>query len=168
MTSATDLWNILSERVTSGTTMQAGIREFYNEMLGAVGHHYAADQVATVMGAWRTSQESNIQGLEGEEKDAVRKSVNNVIGDVARNVRKLSDNQYTIKCVKKKPEYIYEVQEIQAKEPEPEAEEDEEIVPDDFESKPDVAEAVRKLVEEYGLEQVAGEIAVLIKESQDA
>lgn len=171
MISASDLYDVLSQRVDSGVTMQHSIREFYNERLEeGYSVRQASEQVAIVMGAWRTTQEANIQALEGDAKDDLRKTVNNVIGDISRNVRKLTEDSYTIKCAKKKPEYVYEVQEIQAKteDPEPEESEDDEIVPEDFESKPDVAEAVRKLVAEYGLEQVAGEIAVIIKESQDA
>jgi phosphopantetheine adenylyltransferase len=171
MITTNDLYNAMSESSVSGTRFQSVIREFWSNMVSVgASPAQAASEVAVVMGEWRSVQEEEaIQTLSDKsERDAKRKVVNNVIGDVSRNVRSLSDNTLTIKCAKKKPYYVYEVVEVQKpNEPEvEESEEVEEVVPVHVTTS--CAEDVQALVDKHGLQEVAQAVADLIKAQADS
>jgi hypothetical protein len=170
MFTSNDLYAAMTESSVTGTRFQSVIREFWNHMVSTgASPVQAAAEVALVMGEWRSVQEEEaIQTLSDKsEKDAKRKVVNNVIGDVSRNVRSLSDNTLTIKCVKKKPYYVYEVVDVQ-KPNEPEAEEAEAEAEPTVTVTTSCAEDVQALVEKHGLQEVAQAVADLIKAQADA
>jgi phosphopantetheine adenylyltransferase len=165
-----DVYAAMSESAETGTRFQSVIREYWQaKQEEGFSKEAVARQVADMMGHWRTSQEDEtIQVLSDKsEKDARRKVVNNVIGDVSRNVRSLSDNTLTIKCAKKKPHYIYEVVDVQ-KPNEPEAEEAEAEAEPTVTVTTSCAEDVQALVEKHGLQEVAQAVADLIKAQADA
>lgn len=167
-----DLARAMFDKETGGVSFQKTVRGYLNECReGGMSDWDALTAVAGVMGVYRDGAEERVKNADEADKDCVRKAVNNVIGDVSRICRKFSDDQLTIKCKKKKPEYIYEVEAVKAKSEdsdkvEAEPEEDMEIpFTDPSEA---CAQEVAKLVEKYSLEEVGGALAEMIKAQKDA
>ena len=162
-----DLIDAMTAKETNGVTFQKTLRQYMSECEGlGWGGEDIASAVAAAMGVYRTQAEERVQAAQEDERDSVRKSVNNVIGDVARNVREFT-GEYTIKCKQKKPEYIYQAEPIQVKSESSEIVEDEDVEVE-VSSPEAISEGcdaeVRKLVNKYSIEEVGGVLAEMIKE----
>ena len=95
------------DSVISGRSLKETLKDLWDEPTGCTEF---LDTVCDQLAIFRTHQEAMItlEVMTGDEAKDFRKRANNVCNDIGRQVRGLTEGEFTIKCVSRKDGHKYE------------------------------------------------------------